>query len=77
MVDIARVILYGKPMGTIRWDKNRNITQFEYADSFVRGGLEPSPILMPVRAGRIYSFSDIGRETFKGLIARTDCGLPA
>ena len=53
MVDIARVILYGKPMGTIRWDKNRNITQFEYADSFVRGGLEPSPILMPVRAGRI------------------------
>lgn len=76
MVDIARVILYGKPMGTIRWDKNRNITQFEYADSFVRGGLEPSPILMPVRAGRIYSFSDIGRETFKGLPGLIADSLP-
>ena len=52
MVDIARVILYGKPMGTIRWDKTRNIAQFEYADSFVGGGLEPSPILMPSYRGK-------------------------
>ena len=67
MVDIARVNLYGQPVGTFRWDNNRQLAHFEYAESFIGKGLEPSPILMPVRHGRIYSFSDIGRETFKGL----------
>ncbi len=67
MVDIARVNLYGQPIGTFRWDNNRQLAHFEYAESFIGKGLEPSPILMPVRQGRIYSFSDIGRETFKGL----------
>lgn len=76
MVDIARVVLYGKPMGAIRWDKNRSIAQFEYADGFVGCGLEPSPILMPVRAGRVYSFSDTGRETFKGLPGLIADSLP-
>lgn len=67
MVDIARVNLYGQPIGTFRWDNNRQLAHFEYAESFIGKGLEPSPILMPVRQGRIYSFSDIGRVTFKGL----------
>ena len=67
MVDIARVNLYGQPIGTFRWDNNRQLAHFEYAESFIGKGLEPSPILMQVRQGRIYSFSDIGRETFKGL----------
>ncbi|WP_370528250.1 HipA N-terminal domain-containing protein, partial [uncultured Muribaculum sp.] len=57
MVDIARVNLYGQPVGTFRWDNNRQLAHFEYAESFIGKGLEPSPILMPVRQGRIYSFS--------------------
>ncbi len=76
MVDIARVNLYGQPVGTFRWDNNRQIAHFEYADSFIGKGLEPSPILMPVRQGRIYSFSDIGRETFKGLPGMLADALP-
>lgn len=76
MVDVARVILYGKPMGTVRWDKNRGLAHFEYVDGFVGSGLEPSPILMPVRPGRIYSFSDIGGETFKGLPGLIADSLP-
>lgn len=76
MVDIARVNLYGQPVGTFRWDKNRQLAHFEYADSFIGKGLEPSPILMPVRQGRIYSFSDIGRETFKGLPGMLADSLP-
>lgn len=76
MVDIARVNLYGQPVGTFRWDNNRQIAHFEYVDSFIGKGLEPSPILMPVRQGRIYSFSDIGRETFKGLPGMLADSLP-
>lgn len=71
MVDMATVNLYGQPVGTFRWDNSRQLAHFEYAESFIGKGLEPSPILMPVRSGRIYSFSDIGRETFKGLPGRS------
>lgn len=76
MVNIARVNLYGQPIGTFRWDNNRQLAHFEYAESFIGKGLEPSPILMPVRQGRIYSFSDIGRETFKGLPGMLADSLP-
>lgn len=76
MVDIARVNLYGQAVGSIRWDDNRQIAFFEYADSFVGKGLEPSPVIMPVRSGRVYSFSDIGRETFKGLPGMLADSLP-
>lgn len=76
MVDIARVNLYGQPVGTFRWDNNRQLAHFEYADSFIGKGLEPSPILMPVRQGRVYSFSDIGRETFNGLPGMLADSLP-
>ncbi len=76
MVDIARVNLYGQPVGTFRWNNNRQLAHFEYAESFIGKGLEPSPILMPVRQGRIYSFSDIGRETFKGLPGMLADSLP-
>ena len=76
MVDIARVNLYGQPVGTFRWENNRQLAHFEYADSFIGKGLEPSPILMPVRQGRIYSFSDIGRDTFKGLPGMLADSLP-
>lgn len=76
MVDIARVNLYGQPVGTFRWNNNRQLAHFEYAESFIGKGLEPSPILMPVRQGRIYSFSEIGRETFKGLPGMLADSLP-
>lgn len=76
MVDIARVHLYGQPIGSVRWDGDRRIALFEYADSFVGKGLEPSPILMPVLQGRVYAFGDIGRETFRGLPGMLADALP-
>lgn len=76
MVDIAKVNLYGQTMGAVRWNQERGMAQFEYADSFIGSGLEPSPILMPVRPGRVYSFADIGHETFKGLPGLLADSLP-
>lgn len=76
MVDIAKVKLYGCDLGTFRWDQRYNIAQFEYADSFIGCGIEPAPLMMPVREGRVYSFADIGKETFKGLPGMLADSLP-
>ena len=67
MVDVARVNLYGQPIGSVRWDQRYEIAQFEYDPDFVRQGIEPSPLMMPVREGRVYSFGELDKTTFKGL----------
>ncbi len=76
MVNIAKVNLYGSQIGTIQWDDRRQVGLFEYSDSFIWKGLEPSPLLMPVRHGRVYAFDNIGRETFKGLPGLIADSLP-
>lgn len=67
MVDVARVNMFGHPVGTFRWDERYAVARFEYAPGFVARGLEPSPLLMPVREGRVYSFAGLNRDTFMGL----------
>ena len=76
MVDVAQVRLFGMPVGTFNWDDRYRVARFEYDHSFVGRGLEPSPLMMPVREGRIYSFADIGRETFQGLPGMLADSLP-
>jgi serine/threonine-protein kinase HipA len=76
MVDIAQVKLYGNTIGTFRWNNRYEVAQFEYADNFIGQGIEPAPLMMPVREGRIYSFGEIGRETFKGLPGMLADSLP-
>lgn len=76
MVDVAKVRLYGKNLGAFRWDAARNVAQFEYDPSFISTGLEPSPIVMPVRPGRIYSFGNLNPDTFNGLPGMLADSLP-
>lgn len=76
MVDIAQVNLYGHLIGSVRWNSNRNTASFEYDNDFIGKSLEPSPLLMPVRQGRVYTFSNIGRETFNGLPGLLADSLP-
>ena len=76
MVDVARVNLYGQPIGSVRWDQRYEIAQFEYDPDFVRLGIEPSPLMMPVREGRVYSFGELDRTTFKGLPGMLADSLP-
>ena len=76
MVDVAKVNMYGMPVGTFQWDEQYEIVRFEYDRSFVGRGLEPSPLMMPVREGRIYSFGDLDKETFKGLPGMLADSLP-
>lgn len=76
MVDVARVLLFGRSVGTVRWDERYEAAQFEYDKSFIGGGIEPSPLMMPVREGRVYSFAGLNRETFMGLPGMLADSLP-
>ena len=76
MVDVAMARMFDIPVGTFRWDGQYEIVRFEYDPSFVGRGLEPSPLMMPVREGRVYSFAGLDRETFKGLPGMLADSLP-
>ena len=76
MVNVARVNMFGRPVGTFRWDERYQVAQFEYDRSFVGLGLEPSPMMMPVRDGRVYSFAGLNRETYMGLPGMLADSLP-
>lgn len=76
MVDAARVSMFGIPVGTFQWDNRYGVVQFEYDRSFLGRGLEPSPLMMPVREGRVYSFAGLNRDTFMGLPGMLADSLP-
>lgn len=76
MVDVAKVNMFGQPVGTFRWDERYDVARFEYDSSFVGRGLEPSPLMMPVREGRVYSFAGLDKETYKGLPGMLADSLP-
>lgn len=52
------------------------MAQFEYDQGFVGRGIEPSPLMMPVREGRVYSFAGLNRDTFMGLPGMLADSLP-
>lgn len=76
MVDVAKVSLFGMPVGTFRWDARYEVAHFEYDRSFLDTGLEPSPLMMPVREGLVYSFANLDRGTFMGLPGLLADALP-
>ena len=76
MVDVAKVRLFGLDMGAFRWDESYNVARFEYDKDFVAKGIEPSPIMMPVQQGRVYSFGNLNRDTFNGLPGMLADSLP-
>ena len=39
MVDVAKVNMFGMPVGTFRWDERYEVVRFEYDTSFVGRGL--------------------------------------
>ena len=76
MVDVAKVRLFGRLVGTFSWDDRHQVAQFEYDRNFIGTGLEPAPIMMPVRQGRVYAFPNLDNETFKGLPGMVADSLP-
>ena len=76
MVDVAHVKMFGKTVGSVSWNSRYGVARFEYDPDFVKSGIQPSPILMPAREGRVYSFGELNHETFKGLPGMLADSLP-
>jgi len=66
-VDALEVRLWDRRVGVIAWNDAQQQGEFQYDPEFVRGGLEVSPLLMPL-SGRVYSFPELrASDTFLGL----------
>lgn len=74
-VDAAFVSLWGKKVGAVAWNEERQIASFEYDRTFLQEGFDIAPLAMPRRAG-IFSFPVLDRETFFGLPGLLADSLP-
>ncbi len=71
----ANVMLWGKRIGAVLWDKSRDVGVFEYVPDFVASGIQVAPLTMPLRTGP-QSFPDLNSETFRGLPGLLSDSLP-
>ena len=65
--------------GAVAWDDSTGTGSFEFEPSFLRNGLDLSPLMMPVdmAGGRVFSFPELRRsEVFKGLPGMLADSLP-
>lgn len=76
MVEVAQVKMFGMTVGFVSWDSQYDVARFEYDTDFIKSGIQPSPLLMPAREGRVYSFGDLNRDTFSGLPGMLADSLP-
>ena len=76
MVDAAIVRLFGKRIGAFNWDSEYNLARFEFDPGFANMNIEPSPLMMPVRPGIVYSFGGLNWDTFNGLPGMLADSLP-
>ena len=74
-VDVANVYLWGKHVGAVAWDNDRQFATFEYTVEFVHDGYDVSPIVLPRRQG-LYSFPSLNKNTFHGLPGLLSDSLP-
>ncbi|MDR2622535.1 MAG: type II toxin-antitoxin system HipA family toxin [Dysgonamonadaceae bacterium] len=76
MVNYAHIRIWEDIAGTVSWDPVREIASFEYDPKFIAKGLDLSPLRMPLQAGRVYSFPELNRTTYKGLPGLLADSLP-
>lgn len=72
---IAEVRLWGRTIGAVSWDVDREVAFFEYDPAFRGSGIQLAPLTMPLSA-EIYSFPELPRETFYGLPGLLADSLP-
>ena len=72
---VATVRLWGRTIGAVSWNDDRDSAYFEYDPAFVSGGPQVAPLTMPL-ADDIYSFPALPRQTFHGLPGLLADSLP-
>ncbi len=75
MSSIAEVRLWGRTIGAVSLDDDKEVAAFEYAPAFARSGIEISPLMMPL-SNRVYAFPELARQTFYGLPGLLADSLP-
>lgn len=75
-VDRVEVFLWGEQVGAVALDPRFGYYVFAYAPAFLKSGIEPSPLHMPLNNGDPYLFTDLPVETYKRLPAMLSDALP-
>ncbi|MFT6658526.1 type II toxin-antitoxin system HipA family toxin [Maritalea sp.] len=73
---IASVKLWGTTIGYVGMETGERFARFEYDPDFVGFGIEPAPIMMPVRDRQIYQFADLHPRAFHGMPGMLADSLP-
>ena len=71
----AKVLLWDSEIGAVSWVEDRRVAVFQYDPSFIRSGIQLSPLMMPLRE-LPYEFPALSKETFKGLPGLLADSLP-
>tara|TARA_R110001583_G_C5655691_1_gene409203 strand:- start:204 stop:1514 length:1311 start_codon:yes stop_codon:yes gene_type:complete len=74
-MEVIKVSYQGHDVGAVSFDVDKGIGAFEYTASFIKKGIELSPIKMPL-SRRIFSFPELDFNTFKGLPGLIADSLP-
>lgn len=75
VTDVIEVKYKTFDVGALSFDNRTGFGAFEYSTDFIKSGLELSPLKMPL-SDFVYTFSDLSRETFKGLPGMVADSLP-
>jgi serine/threonine-protein kinase HipA len=75
MTTVASVRLWGRTIGAVALEDDRDTAVFQYDPTFARSSIQVSPITMPLRE-EPYAFPALAQETFRGLPGLLADSLP-
>ncbi|HDY7529505.1 TPA: type II toxin-antitoxin system HipA family toxin [Vibrio vulnificus] len=75
VMEVITITYQDNLVGAVSFDTEKGLGSFEYDPSFVKKGVELSPIKMPL-SNRIYRFPELDFNTFKGLPGLIADSLP-
>ncbi|PWC10845.1 toxin HipA [Brenneria roseae subsp. americana] len=75
VMEVINVNYKNSEVGAVSFNTDTGIGAFEYSSSFIRQGIELSPLKMPLE-NRIYAFPELDFATFKGLPGLIADSLP-
>lgn len=75
MTTVAEVRLWGSRIGAVSLEDGAQTAAFAYEPAFIGSGIQPAPLMMPLKAG-VFSFPDLPRRSFHGLPGMLADALP-
>jgi serine/threonine-protein kinase HipA len=72
---IAEVRLWGRTIGAVSLEPDRDVAAFQYDPEFARSEIEVSPLVTPL-SDRVYEFPTLPKNTFHGLPGLLADSLP-